>query len=431
VHSILAVLLFVSVLVLVIWQPRGLSIGWPAAAGGVLAVLLGVVPLHDVGTVIGIVWDATLTFVALILISLVLDALGFFEWAALHMARAARGSGLRLFVYSLALGAFVAAFFANDGAALILTPIIYEQVRALRLPPAAVLAFVMAGGFIADTTSVPLVVSNLVNIVSADFFHIRFVAYAARMVPVDVAAFAASLLALYLYYRRSLPRTVETAGLKRPEDAIRDPRLFRLSWLVLALLLGGYLASQLLHLPVSAVAGGAALLLLAFAWRSPAVDVRRMIAQAPWKIVVFSIGMYVVVFGLRDAGLIAVLARSLAGAAGHGPGAAIFYTGYLAAGLSSVMNNMPTVMVDALAIHASGATGALRLGMALANVIGSDLGPKITPIGSLATLLWLHVLERRGMKIGWGRYVKTGVVLTLPVLAVTLGALWAVLAVHA
>lgn len=428
--SILAVLLFAVVVVLVIWQPGGLSIGWPAAVGGALAVLLGVVPLRDVATVIGIVWDATLTFVALILISLVLDALGFFEWAALHMARAAGGSGLRLFVYSLALGALVAALFANDGAALILTPIIFEQVRALRLPSAAVFAFVMAGGFIADTTSVPLVVSNLVNIVSADFFHIRFIAYAARMVPVDLAAFGASLLALYLYYRRSLPRFVQTEGLKRPEEAIGDPRLFRLAWLVLALLVCGYLVSQLLHLPVSAVAGGAALLLVGFAWRSPAVDVPRIIARAPWKIVVFSIGMYVVVFGLRDAGLIAMLARVLAAAAAHGQGAAIFATGYLAAGLSSVMNNLPTVMVDALAIHATGASGALRSGMALANVIGSDLGPKITPIGSLATLLWLHVLERRGVRISWGRYFRTGVVLTLPVLAVTLAALWAVSAVH-
>ncbi len=428
-HAALAVGLFVGVLALVIWQPRGLSIGWPAAVGGALAVALGVVTLGEVGTVVGIVWDATLTFVALILISLVLDAIGLFQWAALHMARAARGSGLRLFLYSLLLGALVAAFFANDGAALILTPIIYEQVRALRLPPAAVLAFVMAGGFIADATSLPLVVSNLVNILSADFFHVGFVTFAARMVPVDVVALGASLVALYLFYRRDLPRAVPTEALPEPAGAVRDQRLFRLSWLVLGLLLGGYLLSQALHVPVAAVAGGAALLLLAFALRSPAVDVRRLVLEAPWKIVVFSIGMYVVVFGLRDAGLIALLGRSLAWAAGAGLAPAVWYTGYLAAGLSSLMNNMPTVMVGALAVHASGAAGAHRLGMALANVIGCDLGPKITPIGSLATLLWLHVLERRGMRIGWGYYCRVGLVLTLPVLAVTLGALVLVLRV--
>ena len=426
-HSLLSVALFIAVLVLVIWQPRGLSIGWPAAIGGALAVLLGVVSVGDVVQVVRIVWDATLTFVAVILISLVLDAIGFFEWAALHMARASRGSGPRLFVYSILLGALVAAFFANDGAALILTPVVYEQVKALRLRPAAILAFVMASGFIADTTSLPLVVSNLVNIVSADFFHIGFAAYAAHMLPVDLAALGASLLALYLFYRRDLPRTVETGGLKTPASAIRDPRLFRVSWLVLGMLLAGYLMTQALHIPVSVVAGAAAVLLLLFAWHSPAVSVQRVVRDAPWKIVVFSIGMYVVVFGLRDAGLIGILGQSLVWAHRHGLAASLLYTGYLAAGLSSVMNNMPTVMVNALAIHASGIGGVGRLGMALANVVGSDLGPKITPIGSLATLLWLHVLERRGVRIGWGYYVRVGFVLTVPVLAVALAALFATL----
>ena len=429
-HAVLASLLFASVLALVIWQPRGLSIGWPASVGGLLAVLLGVVSLKDVGTVVGIVWDATLAFVAIILISLVLDAIGFFEWAALHMARLAQGNGIRLFVYTLLLGAVVAAFFANDGAALILTPIVYEQVKALKLRPAAILAFVMAGGFIADATSLPLVVSNLVNIVSADYFHIGFLSYAARMMPVDIVALAASLLALYLFFRKDLPRTVASEGLKRPSEAIRDPRLFRASWLVLGLLLLGYLVSEALHIPVSVVAGTAAILLLLLARRSPSVSVRRLIAEAPWKIVVFSIGMYIVVFGLRDAGLIALLASSLRWAAGHGLTAAVLFTGYLSAFLSSVMNNMPTVMINALAVHGAGTQGTLQQAMAFANVIGSDLGPKITPIGSLATLLWLHVLERRGMKIGWGYYFRIGITLTVPVLLVTLLALSAVMLLH-
>jgi arsenical pump membrane protein len=430
-HAALAVILFVIVLVLVVWQPRGLSIGWSAAAGGLLALLLGIVSLQDVREVLVIVWDPTLTFVALILISLVLDSAGFFVWAALHMARASRGGGLRLFVLTLLLGAGVSAFFANDGAALILTPIVYEQVRALRLDRRGILAFVMAGGFIADATSLPLVVSNLVNILSADYFHIGFVSYAARMVPVDIAALLASLLTLYLLFRRDLPRRVASAQLPAPTTAIRDPGLFRAAWFVLALLLVGYLLSEPLHLPVSLVAGAAAVLLIALARRSPAVQVRRLLRDAPWRIVVFSVGMYLVVFGLRDAGLTRLLSEAMVSAARGGSAQGIFFTGYAAAVLSSVMNNLPTVMVDAIAIHAAHLPATVRTALALANVVGSDLGPKMTPIGSLATLLWLHVLARRGMRIGWGYYFRVGLTLTLPVLAATLAALTAVTLVHA
>ena len=418
-----AILIFLFTLTLVIWQPRGLGIGWSATLGAAIALTFGVVHLSDVAVVWGIVWNATATFVAVIIISLLLDEAGFFEWAALHVARWGAGSGRRLFAFIVLLGAAVTALFANDGAALILTPIVMAMLVALGFSPVATLAFVMAAGFIADTASLPLIVSNLVNIVSADFFDIGFSAYAWVMVPVNIASVVASLLVLLLVFGRNVPARYDLAQLKAPAQAIRDPATFRTGWVVLVLLLFGFFGLEPIGVPVSAVAAVAAVILLAVAARGSVISTRKVLRGAPWQIVVFSLGMYLVVYGLRNEGLTDQIAAFLDFFAEGGVWGAALGTGVLAALMSSVMNNMPTVLIGALSIDASQATGVVKQAMVYANVIGCDLGPKITPIGSLATLLWLHVLQKKGTTIPWGYYFKVGVVLTTPVLLVTLAAL--------
>ncbi|WP_459178439.1 ArsB/NhaD family transporter [Acidithiobacillus caldus] len=251
------------------------------------------------------------------------------------------------------------------------------------------------------------------------------------MVPVDLVALAATLGVLWLYFRRSVPASYPTAHLDAPRTAIQDPVVFRAAFPVLVLLLIAYFVTAQWQVPVSVVTGAGALILLALAgrWlqggRGARIPVRKVLHEAPWQIVIFSLGMYLVVYGLRNAGLTNYVAMALAYLAAQGTVLAAIGSGFLAAALSSVMNNMPAVLVGALAIHQLPvATDPLiREIFVYANIIGCDLGPKFTPIGSLATLLWLHVLGRKGMTVTWGQYMRTGLLITPPVLFLTLLAL--------
>ena len=422
-EMLLAGSIFLLTLVLVIWQPRGLSIGWSASIGAVLALGTGVIHISDIPVVWNIVWNATAAFIAVIIISLLLDESGFFEWAALHVSRWGNGRGRLLFTWIVLLGAAVAALFANDGAALILPPIVIAMLLALGFSQGTTLAFVMAAGFIADTASLPLIVSNLVNIVSADFFDLGFTQYASVMIPVDAAAIAATLIMLHLFFRRDIPATYDVSLLKTPASVIKDAATFRAGWIVLLLLLVGFFVLEPLGIPVSAIAAAGAAVLFIVAKRGHGINTGKVLRSAPWQIVIFSLGMYLVVYGLRNAGLTEYLSGVLNLLAEKGLWAATFGTGFLTAFLSSVMNNMPTVLIGALSIDGSTATGVVKEAMIYANVIGCDLGPKITPIGSLATLLWLHVLAQKNITITWGYYFRTGIIMTLPVLFVTLAAL--------
>lgn len=415
-------LIFLTTLLFVIWQPKGLKIGTTAIIGAVVSLIFGTVSFGDVLIVSNIVWDATLAFIGIIIMSMVLDEIGFFEWCAIKMAKLSRGNGHLMFVYALLLGAFVSALFANDGAALILTPILLAKMRLLKLNAKTILAFLLAGGFISDSASLPFVFSNLTNIVTANYFNIGFVEYLSVMFVPFVVSVLVSIGVLWLVLRNDIPKTIDVALLKNPDDVLKSKPLFYMSWLFLALLLFAYFIGDAYHLPISLFALGGGLLFLALASYMKAARAGLTIKNAPWQVVWFSIGLYIVVYGLKNAGLTDYLASVLKDLATQGDMVAIVATGFISAILSAVMNNMPTVMIMDIAL-----VDIPNQALAYANIIGCNLGPKMTPFGSLATLLWLHVLAQKGVKIGFWEYSKFGLLVTPPILLVVLISLGVIL----
>jgi len=285
----------------------------------------------------------------------------------------------------------------------------------LKLEAKTIVAVLLAGGFISDSASLPFIFSNLTNIVTANYFHIGFAQYLSTMLfPYIISTFV-SVAILWLFLRKDIPSYVNVELLHNPDDVLKSKPLFYLSWFFIAALMGSYFVGELYHVPISFIALGGALLFLAIATYFKAAKPWITIKTAPWQVVWFSIGLYIVVYGLKNAGLTEYLTHILNELNAQGNTIAIVGTGFIAAILSAIMNNLPSVMIMDIALH-----DIPNSALAYANIIGCNLGPKMTPFGSLATLLWLHVMAKKGVKISFWDYSKFGLIVTPPILLIVL-----------
>ncbi|MGH2487776.1 MAG: ArsB/NhaD family transporter [Ktedonobacterales bacterium] len=403
-QSILAAVLLVAVLALVIWRPSGLAVAWPAAVGALLALALGLLSFGALRAIFGDTWDAAVTLVALFVLSEALESNGFFTWAALWLAQVARGSGWRLYALALLLTTLVTALLANDGAILMLTPIFATLLLRIYPDGASRLPFLLATGFFADAMSGLFVPSNLTNIIIADANNLAFARVVLWTAIPTVAAFCAAGLAFGFRFRDRLRKPYDQTQLAAPDTAIRDHFVFVCGWVGLFLLVIGYIVGGALHLPVSIIAGSVAVAMLTLVRLRGLRGVGETLAAAPWSILIYALGMFVVITAAFDAHTLAFLTHPLRAhvTPAAGPLGALLSGGILAL-LSAAVNNLPATLIGVLALREASHVGSMAI---YAIILGVDIGPKLTPFGSLATLLWLGILARYGIHISWGRYVK-------------------------
>ncbi len=418
----IALIIFIITLILVLKKPKNIGIGYSALIGALITVLLGISTFTDIITVFNIVWNATFTFISVIIISLILDEAGFFEYIAYKLALYAKGNGKKLFVLIILLGSAISAVFANDGTALILTPIVYAILIRSNTPKNKILPFIMATGFIADTSSIPFIVSNLVNLVTAGYFNITFIKYTEIMVFPDIVSIIASIGVLYIFYRKE----ITNYKIDKNMDVnllIKDKKIFKIAFPMIILLMVFYFLSGIIKIDIAFIAMPFALFFYIYARINGKIDANHIVKIAPWQIVLFSLGMYIIVFGLSNEGLNAIYIGILKYIISFKNPFSLIFSGFFFAFNAAVMNNMPSVMVGDLAISGLKNPGLLMY----SNIIGNDIGPKFTPIGSLATMLWLYTLERKdAIKISYKYYMKIGLILALPVLFFTLLSLYVV-----
>lgn len=417
-----SLIVFIAVMILVVTRPRHLSIAVPPIVGAIILILLGIIGEHDLIYVISIVWNATITLIAIIFLSLILDEIGFFRYIAIRITLYSRGVVRRLFILVVLLTSIVTALFSNDGSIVVMTPIMYAILRETDAPRKVYIPFLVSVGFVADATSLPFSISNLVNIISVGFFSIPFLEYARVMIIPDIVAIASSALVLYLLFRHSFHEDISLEKLPRPIDVVKDVRLLKTAFIVVALLVILYAITGLFLVPISVIAVPGVALFYLYARSRTDIPGKKLIFNTPWEIIFFALGLFIVVYALSKNGVVDALAYTLSYFSGlYLPLRMITYA-FLFSFLASIMNNLPAVItVNLTLIHIH------QNSLVYLNVLANDIGTKFTPIGSLATLLWMNILRRKGEKgITYRYFVKVGILVTPPVLVLSVVALWIV-----
>jgi len=390
-------------LALILAAPRGWHAGWWAALGAAMMLALGLVTPAQALDMVWLSRNAMLFLLALLLVSALVEASGFFAWAALHAARRAGGDGRRLFRNVFVLGALVTTVLSLDTTAVMLTPMVVAFVQRLRLPARP---YVLATAFVSNVASLTLPTSNLTNLLFADAFQIPFAHFALRMVGPQLVAAAATYLLLRWRFRDELPASFDTAGLAEPSSAVADPRYFRASAIVLVLVLGGYFVAPLIRVEPYLVAFGGAVVLALVGVRRRRVEVR-VIREISWGIFPLVLGLLVVVRGVENLGVVATAAGWFSSTPQHSLARALIASG-TAAAASNVMNNIPAALLARGVLQTPEVDDASLFGA----LLGLNIGPTITPTGSLATLLVLDMARKKGELVGGFEMIKTGLWVT-------------------
>ncbi len=422
-------------LFLMIKRPFGIRLGYAAGIGAILSLILGTVTLGQALQSFVDIWDAALAFLGIVALSVTLDAMGFFRWAALRVVRLARGSGVRLYLYVSLLTAAVSILFANDSAVLILTPIVLEIVTCLGISGKGRLAYLFSAGLIADTAAMPLITSNPINIVSADFFKYTFITHLEFMGPVAVATIISSLLLVYLFFRKRIPATynVEAADsltLDKPEISTN---LLRVCIATLAAIDAGYVLTSLARVPVSFVIVSGSVSLAVVYWivlkqKGSVSGEKKGLAglarDINWDIVLFMLSIFIVVQGLNTAGVTNFLASTLSEVSAYPSFLGVFAPSMVVTVGASFMNNWPMTILGLLSIKQVTTNGATLTSLVFSNVIGNNLGPHFFPLGSLAILMWMETMRRKGVNIRLREYLKVGSVLSIVEVGIASLILW-------
>ncbi len=426
----ITLVVFLMTMLLIFWRPSDLHEAWPASIGAGIMVLTGMISYTDILDITNKIGGASITIISTIVMAVILESFGFFNWAAARLGALAKGSGRRLYWYIQLLCFLMTLLFNNDGSILITTPILILLLKNMGLKPHRQLPYLLSGALTATASSAPIGVSNIVNLISLEIIDMTLYMYTAMIfVPSALGLLFMSWL-MFIVMKNSLPKklpklqydleevffTKNFHPLKRgiSVETKRKRTSFMMKILVFVLMTRCLLfAASYFNIPISIVAILGSLVLLIYRWyyfRTNPVDILK---NTPWQILIFAFSMYVIIYGLHNAGLTNLLVMVFEPLVNQG----LFYASITMGGLVSVMsnlfNNHPALMIGTITLTEMGLDPVTLKTIYMANIIGSDMGSLLLPIGTLASLIWMQILRKNHIKVKWNDYLRV-TVLVIP-----------------
>lgn len=471
-RSITMICIFLLTMIVIFMRPKDMKEAYPAVIGAIAVILIGGVSYANIMDINDKIGGASLTIIATIVMSVVLESIGFFRFIAIKLAHLSKGSGYRLY-WNIQIFCFLMTLlFNNDGSILITTPILILLLRKMELKPRDQIPYLLSGALIATASSAPIGVSNITNLIALNIVHMTLYMHTAMMfVPCTIGLIFMSVL-MFLLLKKKLPSKIPTeiAGLEdevlkstiqhsellKPhgffqhfkhtnieQSNIKEPKasgikLDRLSFdtdrkrtsFILKILAFVFSIRCLIFvasyfgIPIQFVAITASAILLLWRWFYLGIKPGDVLKKTPWDILVFAFSMYVIIYGLHNIGLTDFLARFCEPIIKQNLFAASFMMSGLTSLLANLFNNHPALMVVTITLTSMNISLNDLQMIYLVTIIGSDVGSLILPIGTLASMMWMFILKKNKIKISWMDYLRVTIIVIPTTVILTIGLLY-------
>lgn len=436
---LITILAFILTMVMIFIRPKNMNEAIPATIGAIVVFISGSVSIVDLLDISSKVTGAAITIIATIVMAIVLESFGFFSWTAALMLKLSKGSGIRLFWYTLLLCFLMTLFFNNDGSILITTPILILILNNLGLRNRQKIPFLLSGALIATASSAPIGVSNIVNLIALKIIGMDLYLQTEMMFVPGVIGLLFLAYLLYIVFRKDIPREIHHHSYCIPlqkdrryhplqnnkEDLFNQQKNLMIKMLVFVFIVRiSLFVASFIGISVSLVAVLGSIILLIWRWIYLKVNPKDVVKKIPWHILIFAFSMYVIIYGLHNIGLTTFLIDHLQKLVNDSLLHASLTMGIITSLLSNIFNNHPALMISTLALTEMGLDPLIMKTVYLANIIGSDIGSLILPIGTLATLIWMHILKMNKIRITWLEYIKVTILVIPPALIFTLFSLY-------